>query len=169
MSPLEEVLEHLEIFTFKEAMKIKSKTNFIQVMEHEIKNHTSRNHLKCLPMNEVPCDKILRSTWTFLIKRNSFTGSIINFKARFCTYGKREELGINYNETCAPVVKWNTIRTFITLLTLNNWKTKAIDFDQECTQADWDTDMCVYLPAGFKVQYSQRCVIKLLKKLYILK
>ena len=39
--PIEEALEHQEIFTFKEAMKIKHKTNFIQDMELEIKNHAS--------------------------------------------------------------------------------------------------------------------------------
>ena len=84
-------------------------------MEHEIKNHISRKHWKHLPMNEVPHDQMLRSTWTYRIKRNRSTGGVIKFKARFCTDGRSKELGINYNETCAPVGKWNTIRTFLTL------------------------------------------------------
>ena len=49
-------------------MKSNYKLNFAQVMEHEIKNHTSRKHWKCEPMNEVHYDQILRSTWTFRMK-----------------------------------------------------------------------------------------------------
>ena len=66
-------------------------------------------------MNEVPYDQILRSTWTLRIKRNRSTVDIIKFKATLCTDGRSQELGIIYNETHTPVVKWSTIRTLITL------------------------------------------------------
>ena len=114
-----EALEHQEIFTFKEATKSNYTLNFIQAMEHEIKNHTSKKHWKYEPMNEVPYDQNLRSTWTFRIKRNRSTGDAIKFKARFCADGRRQEFGVNYNEAHVPVVKWNTIRTFLTLSMLN--------------------------------------------------
>ena len=52
-------------------------------MEHEIGNHASRKYWKYFPMSEVPYDQILRSNWTFRIKRNLFTGDMIKFKAMF--------------------------------------------------------------------------------------
>ena len=66
--PLEEALEHQEIFTFKAAMKSEHKKNFIQAIEHGIKNHASRKHWKYLSMNEVPHDQMIRSTLSFCIK-----------------------------------------------------------------------------------------------------
>ena len=94
-----EDLEHQEMFAFKEDMKSNYELNFVQAMKHEIKNHTSRKHWKHEPMNEVPYDQILRSTWAFRMKRNRSTGHVIRLKARFCADGRRQEFGVNFNET----------------------------------------------------------------------
>ena len=48
---------------------------------------------------------------------------------------------------------------------LNNWHTKAIDFDQSYTQEDCDTGMCLHLLAGFHIKNKDRCIIKLIKNL----
>ena len=167
--PQEEALKYQEMFTFKEAMKSKHETNFIHEIEHETNNHTSRKHWKHLTMSEVPCDQMLRSTCTFSMKCYQSTGDMIKFKATFCSDGQSQELRINYDETCVLVIKWNTIRISITLSIINNWKIRAIDFDQTCPQADCDTDMRLHLPAGFKINSSQRCVAKLLKNIYGIK
>ena len=106
---LEEDVVLQETFTFKEAMKSSYKPQVVAAMEQEINNHTSRKHWPYCEMSAVPHDQILRSTWTFRIKRNRSTNKIINFKARFYADSKRQEFGVNYNKTHAQVVKCVTI------------------------------------------------------------
>ena len=98
-----------ETFTFKEAMNSPYKKQFVEAMTKEMKNHIKRNHWTYCKRSEVPIYNILRSTWTFRIKRNRSTGEVIKFKARFCADGRTQQLEVNYHETYAPVVKWNTI------------------------------------------------------------
>ena len=150
-------------------MKICYKPQFVAAMEQEINNNTSRKHWSYCEMSTVPCDQILRSTWTFRIKRNRSTNEIIKFKARFCADGRRQEFGVNYNETHAPVVKWVTMRTCLTLSILHKWQSRAIDFDQAHTKADCDTDVYLHPPASYSINSSTRYVLKLIKNLYGLK
>ena len=112
---------------------------------------------------------LLRSTWTFKIKTNPSTGEITKYKARFCVDGRRQIHNINYFETYSPVVRWSSIRTCLTLSSLHNWATRAIDFDQAYTQADVDADIYIHLPAGFQIPGPTSYVIKLIKNLYGLK
>lgn len=154
---------------FKEVMKIPCKEKCSSAMIKEINNHTNHKYWKYCRKSEVPLYLILRSTWTFHIKRNRSTEEIIKFKARFCVDVRTQEVGINFNETCATVVKWNTTRAYVTMSTLNNWHAKAIDFDQASTKADCDADVCLYLLDSFHIKNKDRCIIKLIKKLYVLR
>ena len=110
-------------------------------MAQEINKHATRKHWKCFRKSEAPASQIMRSTWTSRIKRHGSTSDIIKFKALFCAYGRVQELGINFHETCTPVVKWNTIRNYLAMSSLNNWHTKTIDFDQAGTPEDCDEDI----------------------------
>jgi hypothetical protein len=54
------------------------------------------------------------STWAFKIKCYP-DGQVKKFKARCCAQGEKQQEGIDYFETCAPVVKWLTVRIVMTL------------------------------------------------------
>ena len=133
---LEEDIELQETLTFKEAIKSSCKPQFIAAMEQDINNHDFRKNWSRCKMNTVPYERILRSTWTFRIKRNRSKNAIVNFEARFCEEGRSQEFGVNCNETHYRVVNWVVIRTCLTLPNLNNWHSRAIDFDQACKQAN---------------------------------
>ena len=105
-------------------------------MMKETTNHTERKHWTHCTKSSVPYSQIIRSTWAFKIKRDRSTGEVIKFKAIFCADGRYQELGVNYHETYSPFVKCNNIRTCLTTPSLHSWHTRAIDFDQACTQAD---------------------------------
>ena len=85
-----------ETYTFKEAMSIIYKKEFVDAMMKEIANHTKRNHWTYCRKSSVPYSQILRSTWTFRIKRNRSTGEVIKFKARFCVRGDMQKEGIDF-------------------------------------------------------------------------
>jgi hypothetical protein len=56
----------------------------------------------------------LPSTWAFKIKCYP-DGWVKKFKARFCARGDRQQEGIDYFETWAPVVQWSTVRIVMIL------------------------------------------------------
>jgi hypothetical protein len=61
-----------------------------------------------------PSKNVLPSTWAFKIKWYP-DGRVKKFKARFCARGDRQQEGIDYFETWAPVVQWLTVRIVMAL------------------------------------------------------
>ena len=49
---------------------------------------------------------------------------------------------------------------------IHSWKTRVIDFDQAYTQADYDADIYLNFPQGFRPKSKDKYVLKLLKNLY---
>ena len=79
-----------------------------------------------------PDAKLIRLIWSFKQKRNPL-GELTKHKARLCVHGGMQRQGIDYWHTYAPVVKWNSMRAYLTLSVTCNWRTRAIDFDQAHT------------------------------------
>jgi Reverse transcriptase (RNA-dependent DNA polymerase) len=57
---------------------------------------------------------VLPSTWAFRYKRFP-DGTIRKLKARFCVRGDRQREGIDYFDTYALVVNWQTVRLMLVL------------------------------------------------------
>ena len=119
-----------EHFTFKVSVKSSYEENFMTVMVKEIHNQTNREHWKYFLKVDTPVSLILLSTWTFRMNRNRSTGDVIKLKLYFCTDDHSQESRFNSNETCYRLVKWNTMRSCLTMVMLNNWHAKAIDFEK---------------------------------------
>jgi len=56
--------------------------------------------------------KILSNRWVFKTKINQ-KGEVEKFKARLVVRGHTQREGVDYEETFAPVSKYETIRTFL--------------------------------------------------------
>jgi hypothetical protein len=65
-------------------------------------------------VKRTPEMNVLPSTWAFKLKRYP-DGRVKKFKARFCARGDRQQEGIDYFETWAPVVQWSTVRIVMIL------------------------------------------------------
>ena len=83
--------------------------------------------------------------------------------------GDLQEYGINYFETFASVVQWNTIRMLWILILTNNWKTRVIDCTNAFPQANIDMDIFVEPSALFGSSDGTDKVLKLKNSLYGLK
>lgn len=76
-----------------------------------------------------PNRKAVKSKWVFPIKRNS-NGLISRFKARLVAKGFTQIPGQDFNYTFAPVARWESMRTVLTL---------AAAYDMELRQVDVKT------------------------------
>jgi hypothetical protein len=123
---------------------------------------------------------VLPSTWAFECKRFP-DGIIRKLKARFCARGDRQIEGLNFFETFAPVVAWETIRIMLILSIIFDLATLQVDYTAAFVHADidkppnWDTmtelekersGVYIEIPRGFGEDGK---VLKLKKSLYGLK
>ena len=84
-----------------------------------------------------PWMNVLPSTWTFRLKR--FTdGAIRKLKGRFCARGDRQIQDVDFFDTWAPVVSWNTVRLLLVLSSLLNLATRQVDYTAAFVHADID-------------------------------
>ncbi|CAA7037925.1 unnamed protein product [Microthlaspi erraticum] len=73
-----------------------------------------------------PGKKAIGCHWIFTIKYKS-TGKVERYKARLVAYGNRQEEGIDYDETFAPVVKMTTMRMFLKISAVKGWEVHQMD------------------------------------------
>jgi hypothetical protein len=98
--------------SFDTATRGPFQAQFWQAMRLEFKTLTE--DFDCWEYVPNPGKNVLPSTWAFKIKRYP-DGRVKKFKARFCARGDRQQEGIDYFETWAPVVQWSTVRIVMTL------------------------------------------------------
>jgi hypothetical protein len=109
---------------------------------------------------------ILPSTWAFKCKRYP-DGDVRKLKARFCPRGDCQIEGVDFFETYAPVVNWQTVRIMLVMSLLLQLSTKQVDYMAAFVHADIDRDpewetmtkakreksgVFMNMPKGFNVQ-----------------
>ncbi len=131
-------------------------------------------------VNKEPWMNVLPSTWAFKCKRYP-DGIIRKLKARFCCRGDKQIEGVDFFDTYAPVVNWQTVRLMLILSVILGLSTKQVDYTCAFLHApidrdpDWDQltaaeqakrGVFVDMPRGFSEPGK---VLRLKKSLYGLK
>ena len=80
---------------------------------------------------------VLPSTWAFKIKRLP-DGDVKKLKARFCARGDKQIHGVDFFETYAPVVNWNTVRLLLILTAQLGLATQQVDYTAAFVHAEID-------------------------------
>ena len=141
---------------------------FSKAMIAELTAHTQREHWTVIPLSAVPDGhKVMKSVWSMKRKRKVATGEVYKWKARLCVDGSSQQHGINYWDTYAPTVQWETLRTLLTLALANNWTTRQLDFVLAFPQADVECPMYMDIPRGCHIDGNNKDhVLQLNKNLY---
>ncbi|UYV73987.1 hypothetical protein LAZ67_11001719 [Cordylochernes scorpioides] len=159
------IAESLEPVTYEEAMSSKDKINWEIAMNEEkqalIKNKTWE--LMDLPDNA----KAIGCKWIFRIKRKS-NGEIDRYRARLVGKGFSQRRGIDYKETFAPVVRYDSVRVLLALATVMDMEIMQFDIKTAFLNGDLDEDIYMQIPEGKEVE-NKNLVCKLKKSLYGLK
>jgi hypothetical protein len=100
-------------------------------------------------------------------KRRIETQEVYKWKARLNIHGGKQEKGVNFWETYAPVATWAAIRVILNMAATDGWQTRQLDFVLAFPQADVETDLYMELPNGFHIEGDRKLyVLKLIKNLY---
>ncbi|KAJ9547414.1 hypothetical protein OSB04_019957 [Centaurea solstitialis] len=111
---------------------------------------------------------IIGSKWIFRNKLDE-VGTIIRNKARLVAQGYRQEEGIDYDETFAPVARLEGIRLFLAFAAHMNFKVFQMDIKNAFLNRKLNEEVYVAQPPGFVDPKFPDHVYKLNKALYGLK
>jgi len=143
-------------------------------MEHECWQHAMQTELQALEENHtwdiVPCPptvKPIGSKWVFSVKLHS-DGSLDRHKARLVALGNKQEYGVDYEETFAPVAKMTTVRTILAIAASQSWQLYQMDVKNTFLHGDLQEAIYMKLPSGMTTS-SPHDVCKLKRSLYGLK
>lgn len=134
-----------------------------KAMEEEI--HSLINNKTWKIVKPPTGKKIIGNKWVFRIKEDRDGKK--RFKARLVAKGFTQKEGIDYKETYAPVVKYDTVRILLSIAAARDLKLKQFDVKSALLYGDLEEDIYISQPDGF--QYNTNAVCKLQKGLYGLK
>jgi hypothetical protein len=158
-----------DVMYYDQAMKQPDADKFSKACDDEIAAHHENGHWKVVERTQIPRGtKVVPSVWSMKRKRRIDTREVYKWKARLNVHGGKQEYGVHYWETYAPVVQWTSIRLCLILSVLQNWHTRQLDFVLAYPQADVETEQYMEMPKGFNVGGKSRAshVLKLLKNIY---
>lgn len=133
-------------------------------MDLEIKALEENQTWDLVPKPENTC--IIGSKWVYSVKLNS-DGSLDRYKARLVAQGYKQEYGIDYEETFAPVAKMTSVRVLIAISAKNNWTIFQMDVKNAFLHGHLKELVYMKPPPGYTSDPSIVC--RLRKSLYGLK
>jgi len=147
---------------------------YSQAVQHECWQTVMQEELCALQDNHtwdlVSCPlsvKPIGCKWVYSIKLHS-DGTLDRYKARLAALGNRQEYGVDYEETFAPVAKMTTVRTIIAIAASQGWPLHQMDVKNAFLHGDLKEDIYMAPPPGL-VSSSKSVVCKLKRSLYGLK
>ncbi|GJX83245.1 retrovirus-related pol polyprotein from transposon TNT 1-94 [Tanacetum coccineum] len=156
-------LTSVEPKNYKEAL---TQACWIEAMQEEL------HELECLKVWELvpPPDKafVISFKWIYKVKLDEL-GGILKNKARLVARGYRQEEGIDFEESFAPVARLEAIRIFLAFAAHMNMVIYQMDVKTAFLNGNLREEVYVSQPDGFVDPDKPNYVYKLKKALYGLK
>ena len=135
-------------------------------MQEEINSIYKNNTWSLVPLP--PNTKAITSRWVYKIKPG-LDGKLSKYKARLVARGFEQTEGVDFLDTFAPVVRWETIRALIAIAVHLNWPIHQLDVLTAFLNGILKEDVYMIQPPGFLQPGVENLVCKLHKSLYGLK
>lgn len=153
----------MEPQTYDEAVKSSESAKWREAIEDELKS-LNENGTWEIVKKPARCN-VIGSKWVFKIKNP--TGEEPKFKARLVAKGFSQKSGIDYSETFSPVVRYDSVRTVLSLAAIHNMEITQFDVKTAFLNGNLAEDIYMRMPEG--VQCEDGYVCHLRKSLYGLK
>ena len=117
-----------------------------------------------LPANR----KAVGSKWVYKQKIGP-DGSVERYKARLVAQGFSQKYGLDYDETFSAVVRFESLRTLISLAVQNGMKLHQMDVTTAFLNGELEDEVYMRQPEGFVSKGQEDLVCKLKQSIYGLK
>ena len=109
--------------------------------------------------------KIVGSKWVFKLKQDA-DGNVNRHKASLVAQEFSQQLGLDFDDLYAPVVRYDLLRMLIVLAAYHNWWPQQLDIKAAFLYNNLEKDIHMQLPEGSRIE--SMCA-KLNKCIYRLK
>ena len=153
--------------TYKEAVNGPDKFRWLEAILKEINSLSANNtwELVDLPKGR----KLISSKWVFK-KKYRPSGLIDKYKARLVARGFTQKHGIDYEETFAPTLRYESLRLLFSLCIKHGLRCWLLDVITAYLNGDLDKDIYMSMPEGIpRTKQNEGKVLHILKGLYGLK
>ena len=116
-------------------------------MAYEYKSIMNNDVQEVVPKPEG--NSIVTSKWIYKIK-HAADSSIEKYKARFVARCFSQKEGINYEETLAPIAKYTSIRSILSLAIVMKWKIHQMDVKIAFLNGVVEEEVYVEQPLSFE-------------------
>jgi len=116
-----------------------------------------------------PVDKNIVSSKMLFKTKYKADGSVDRYKARLVARGFSQTKGLDYDETFAPVVKFQSVRALIGLAASQGWCIHQMDVKTAFLQGNLKEEVYMEQPHGLEKKGEEAKVCKLKKSIYGLK
>ena len=143
-----------------QAMSCPFAKQWLGAMHSELEALHANNTWTLVPHH--PAMTVIPCRWVFVIKYDA-QGAVSKFKARLVAGGHRQQEGIDFTETYAPVSRYATHRTFLSEAAWHGWQVHQLDITTAFLNGVIDTDVYMKQPPGFAdgnnmVCHLQKCL-----------
>jgi hypothetical protein len=117
-------------------------------MTSEMNSQLAHNTWELVPRTSIKGKRVISCKWLYTLKRDA-AGRIKRFKARLCIRRFLQRMGIDYAETYAPVIRFETIRCVIMYALHRGWAILQFDVKTAFLYGDLDEEVFMEQPPGF--------------------
>lgn len=152
--------------TYEEAMSSPEAENWKTAMNEEmsaLQENETWSLIK-LPENKRP----IGCKWVYTLKTD-IEGRIQKYKARLVAKGFTQREGVDFFETFAPVVRYESIRLLLALAARDDLEIANFDVKTAFLNGDLQEELYMHQPPGYEVECNESVVCKLHRSLYGLK
>jgi ribonuclease HI len=150
--------------TMEEALAGEQAGEWKQAMDEEMASLLANQTWTLEPP---PADvKPIPVKWVYKIKRDA-VGNIERYKARLVVKGFRQREGIDYQEVFAPVSKYSTLWTVLSVAAAEDMEIHQLDIKTAFLNGDLEEDVWCEQPLGYESGKGMACHLR--KSLYGLK
>ena len=107
--------------------------------------------------------RAIHAKWIYKLKTGS--DGTLTHKARLVASGDEQIAGLDYHETFAPVVRWTTIRTLVSMAAQLDWPILHLDVKSAFLNGILKEDVYLVQPPGFIIVGKESKVCKLHRSL----
>ena len=132
--------------TFQSAMESSDAVRWKEACDSEIASLLQNATWELVPLPKGR--KAIGNRWVFRVKETK-DGTIERFKARLVAKGFLQKLGIDYDETFAPVAKFTSIRILLSLAAKHNLMLHQLDVKTAFLNGNLDEDIYMIQPDGY--------------------
>lgn len=149
--------------SFKEAMASEESELWKLAADDEIRSHHKNNTWTIVPLPEGRT--CIPSGWNFKIKTGK-DGLPKRRKARFFAKGYKQIKGIDFEESFAPVVRYDSLRVMFAIAAAHDLELFQLDVKTTFLNGEVDEELYIAQPEGYVVAGREKEVCRLNKSIY---